>query len=248
MYVSATTQGGNIMSRKEMVRQLAEHLGIQAKYLGVPSFAYQVGDFMVDRDGLITDDKGEMVELEMIISGEAKAVEEPTATEEITTIEVGLPLDGHDTRTLKNLINMIYSRQELIKKALKITDDMVDKKFVEELKTVEPRDLNDFINLSQGKCCGIHFAADTVTFISHLTQPDEIKAFTDFIGLLNVKAKALKYASAKPVITDNEKYTFRAWLMWLGMIGVEYKIARKVLLQNLSGNTAFRKRILDTRR
>jgi hypothetical protein len=51
----------------------------------------------------------------------------------------------------------------------------------------------------------------------------------------------LKYASAKPINTDNEKYAFRTWLIRLGMTGNEYKSTRKLLLQNLSGNGAFRK-------
>ena len=38
----------------------------------------------------------------------------------------------------------------------------------------------------------------------------------------------------------NEKYTFRVWLMRLGMKGEEYKTARKLLLGNLKGHAAFR--------
>ena len=44
-----------------------------------------------------------------------------------------------------------------------------------------------------------------------------------------------------PINTDNEKYAFRTWLIRLGMTGNEYKSTRKLLLQNLSGNGAFRK-------
>ena len=40
--------------------------------------------------------------------------------------------------------------------------------------------------------------------------------------------------------TDNDKYAFRCFLLRLGFIGDEYKIARKVLLRNLKGNSAFR--------
>ena len=39
---------------------------------------------------------------------------------------------------------------------------------------------------------------------------------------------------------DNEKYAFRCFLLRLGMIGEEYKAARKVLLRNLTGSSAFR--------
>ena len=60
------------------------------------------------------------------------------------------------------------------------------------------------------------------------------------IGLLNQNAKALKHASAKSKDTDNDKFTFRVFLIRLGMVGDEYKVARKVLLENLEGNSAFR--------
>ena len=42
----------------------------------------------------------------------------------------------------------------------------------------------------------------------------------------------------KPV--DNEKYAFRCFLIRLGFIGAEYKSARKILLKNLSGSSAFK--------
>ena len=40
--------------------------------------------------------------------------------------------------------------------------------------------------------------------------------------------------------TDNDKYTFRCFLLRLGFIGNDYKATRKVLLKNLTGNSAFR--------
>ena len=40
---------------------------------------------------------------------------------------------------------------------------------------------------------------------------------------------------------ENEKYAFRCFLLRLGFIGDDSKVARRILLQNLSGNSAFRK-------
>ena len=45
--------------------------------------------------------------------------------------------------------------------------------------------------------------------------------------------------------TDNPKYTMRCYLLRLGMIGAKYKSARKALLRNLSGSSAFRKAAND---
>ena len=40
--------------------------------------------------------------------------------------------------------------------------------------------------------------------------------------------------------SDNEKYTFRTWLLRLGLIGEEFKTARYHLLKNLDGNIAWK--------
>lgn len=53
-------------------------------------------------------------------------------------------------------------------------------------------------------------------------------------------AKDAKRVSSKPTETDNDKYAFRCFLLRLGFIGNEYKTARKILLRNLTGNSAFR--------
>ena len=40
--------------------------------------------------------------------------------------------------------------------------------------------------------------------------------------------------------SDNEKYTFRTWLLRLGLIGDEFKTARLHLLEKLDGNIAWK--------
>ena len=49
-----------------------------------------------------------------------------------------------------------------------------------------------------------------------------------------------KRIQAKEVNEENEKYALRIWLTRLGMNGAEYKTTRKILMQNLSGHSAFR--------
>ncbi|MEG1704871.1 MAG: amidoligase, partial [Niameybacter sp.] len=50
-----------------------------------------------------------------------------------------------------------------------------------------------------------------------------------------------KKASARRTYTDNEKYTFRCWMLRLGLNGEEFKTCRHHLLANLTGNSAWRK-------
>lgn len=59
---------------------------------------------------------------------------------------------------------------------------------------------------------------------------------------LAISAQALTSKAASPTrpVTDNPKYAFRCWLLKLGFIGDEYKIAREVLIKLLPGNSAWR--------
>ena len=225
------------MDRKEIVKRLGEYLGIKPKYLGAPSFAYQVGDYTVGRDGKIINESGDEVNLEAIISNNL----------ETTDLEIALPMKDYTGSTLKNLVNMIYSRQFLIKKALGVEDNFVEEYFISAINNIDFETTKDFLyileELGRENCKGISFNEDTITFIikKQGLVPEEIGEIAKFFSLLNNTAKQLKYASAKPINTDNEKYAFRTWLIRLGMTGNEYKSTRKLLLQNLSGNGAFRK-------
>ena len=217
------------MDRKEKVKILSEYLGIKSKYLGAPSFAYRVGEFTVDKEGKILNKAGDEVELEEILN----PAREETDSGEITTVEIVIPLADHNINTLKTLINMIYSRQLLIKRSFLLDKNLVEGAVVERLNAAET--IEEFKANLEG---GIKIEDNNIAFT---LDTDLVRAASVFFGLLNEQSKELRYASKKPIITDNEKYTFRSWLMRLGMIGDEYKEVRKELLENLSGNSAFRK-------
>ena len=78
------------------------------------------------------------------------------------------------------------------------------------------------------------------TWFLYTVDGDEIAAYTQFISRLCDMARDAKRVSSKPTETDNDKYAFRCFLLRLGFIGKEYKTARKILLRNLMGNSAFR--------
>ena len=65
-------------------------------------------------------------------------------------------------------------------------------------------------------------------------------AYAQFVAGLADLAWRQKRVSKNPVTTDNDRFTFRTFLIRLGMVGEEYKKARKILLRNLAGNSAFR--------
>lgn len=53
-------------------------------------------------------------------------------------------------------------------------------------------------------------------------------------------AKKQKRVTAKEHGTRNDKFDMRLFLVRLGFIGEEYKAARKILLQNLTGNSSWK--------
>jgi hypothetical protein len=69
---------------------------------------------------------------------------------------------------------------------------------------------------------------------------DMVKAYTHFITALCHLAKKQKRVLATERVSINEKYDFRCFLLRLGFIGTKYKEERKLLLQHLSGSSAFK--------
>lgn len=88
----------------------------------------------------------------------------------------------------------------------------------------------------------IEVTEDKVSFPWFATMPesDKATAYTQLISALCKMSKEQKRILAKEKPVDNEKYSFRCFLLRLGFIGDEYKTTRKILLQNLSGNGAWK--------
>ena len=73
-----------------------------------------------------------------------------------------------------------------------------------------------------------------------MPEPEEAQAYMSFLTALRAMAKEAKRVLAKETEVENEKYAFRCFLLRLGFIGSDSKEARKILLRNLSGHSAFR--------
>jgi len=243
---------GFIMERKEIIKALGEHFGVTPKYMGVPSFAYEIATgqetYTIDREGKITTSEGKVVELESLINGRVEVEASELTKTETTAFEVVVPMEEHTGITLRNLVNIIYSKQVLIKKSFGIALNIVEDDFSIGINEAKMETLEEFKTAIEdngaGSCPGIafDFVNNTITFkfSEGELNAEKVKAYTQLVALLNQNAKTLKHASAKSKDTDNDKFTFRVWLVKLGMIGDEYKSARKVLLERLEGNSAFR--------
>ena len=70
---------------------------------------------------------------------------------------------------------------------------------------------------------------------------DEVEHHEKFVEALCRMAIHQKRVTAKAVISENEKYDFRCFLLRLGFIGDEHRSFRRYYLRNLSGNAAFKR-------
>lgn len=244
------------MDRKEMVKKLGEFLGVKPKYLNVPTFAYEIitedETYTIDRQGTITNSAGEVKTYEEIINPsepERETGNEQPAVLELDGIEVTLPLEGHTGNTLRNLVNMLYSKQHLIMMAFETNEPLMDETCPQDLGDKETSTIEEFKKaldeLGVERIPGVAFDFEKETFTIKLAaqnlDSEKIAAFQDLAAFINQNAKKQKRATFKRAQDENPKYAFRTWLIRLGMNGPEYKTTRKALLQNLEGSGAFRK-------
>ena len=214
--------------RKKMVEIVGRTLGVQPIYCGAPTFAYRVGAFEITRDGSICfGDEADEAKVERVrtaLRGAGFAAEEDesemtmaeseedAATDDEDKLTISLPRSSFTETALKNLDALLASKGKLIQKAFNIEK------------------------------AAYTLTEDTIKFawLHGKIVEDTVRAYTDFIGKLCEMAQRQKRAVAKEKPTENEKYAFRCFLLRLGMIGDTYKTSRKILLQNLTGSSAFK--------
>jgi len=246
------------MERKEIVKALGEHFEVMPKYMGAPSFAYQIetGEeiYTIDRVGSIKNSKGIELSLESILKPEQVEAEIETKVQEkleeqlIDGFEVAIPFGEHTAITLRNLVNMLSSKQKLIAKAFDLKEPLIDQDFAKDLAEKDTSNLGNFeISIHEvgaERCKGLIFDFEnanlTFKLLAEDLNQDKISAFVDLVVHINKNSLKLKHASFKPSQDDNPKFAFRTWLTRLGMISDEFKATRKTLLANLEGNSAFR--------
>lgn len=245
-------------NRKAAAQRLAKITGEESRYTKMPRCAYEVGAYAIEKDGSVTVAEGADLQPLMTLAEEGlvEPFEEPATepaeeapAQEPVSLTVEVPMKNHTGATLRNLINLIYTRAGLINKALG-TGFRVDEALVEAMKddacALTKEALLQAIGgfeAEHGKAIdGLTITPEGITF-STLTETGDagtLQTFTILCGMMNKQALDQKRIQAKAVNEENEKYALRIWLTRLGMNGPEFKDARRVLMANLSGNCAFR--------
>lgn len=99
--------------RKKLVAAISEILTLPAKYLGAPSFAYEVGGVTIDKNGTVScEDAGK---LSTALCECGFAVDLPEVGDSLV---IEYPKADMTDAALENLQRLVASKQSLIKKAL----------------------------------------------------------------------------------------------------------------------------------
>ena len=161
--------------------------------------------------------------------------------------EISFPLTDHTVQSLTNLICMIHSRGALISKAT-AGEFYADQTLVDEIAGHEFRSIHELIAFireweeTNPELKGIYFADDKLIFSGFGAAPDaeHVQTFTKLAAAMNRMAITQKRVQAKDVDDSNEKYAMRIWLVRIGFGGAECKTDRRILMEHLTGHTAFR--------
>lgn len=229
--------------RKRLVEAISAYTQADAKYLGAPTFAYEVDYFTIDKNGCVSfNDRADSEEIEGLIEtlvsqgfvaqvsdlgceeaaqdAPAADAEEPSQEAELATTEA----DSAETGLTVSLPLDGFSGD-----ALDRLHKLVDCKASLIKKALGAERLD------------IQIEEEKVSFPwwDALPTLEETGAYTAFIAAISKMAKEAKRVTATEKDVESEKYAFRGFLLRLGFIGADSKAQRKLLLKNLSGSAAF---------
>ena len=179
-------------------------------------------------------------------------------------LHVHVDASSHTPQTLRNIVNIMASKEDLLYKTLQVQVNReeyclkADTRFLEELNHKRPRTMEEVeelwyngrgsryhhYDISRYHALNLHsvFSKGTIEFrmFNSTLHAGEVKAYIQLCLAISHQALVQRGASRIKTQPENEKYTFRTWLLRLGLIGDEFKTARQHLLKNLEGNIAWR--------
>ena len=286
----------NHITRDAAARIVAEYFGTEntVKYIGAGYFTWICKDtkgrtWQFQRDVSIAGDNehkcematpilmyDDMEDLQEIVRRlrHAGAISNPNNG---CGVHIHIGAKGQTPKTIRNLVNLMESHEQLITRALKLDArrlgrwcQTVDPNFLKAINEKKPDtmeklsdvwyesqncswDRNAHYNASRYHMLNLHatFTKGTIEFrLFQFNNPGHnfkgglhagmLKSYVQFCLALCDRAKKVKYATYRPLQSENDKYTMRVWLLHLGFIGDEFKTARDILTRNLTGDAAHR--------
>ena len=167
-------------------------------------------------------------------------------------------------RNLVNIANIFYQNEDMLYKAIKCDSQHRDVGYCKKTDESTLGRLNRALKTSgslehawyghtnsyhghyddsryHGLNLHAYFTKGTVEFrcFNSELHAGKVKTYVQLCLAMAQQALTQKRTRDAKRITTNEMYTFRCWLLRLGLIGDEFKTARHHLLKNLTGNASW---------
>lgn len=181
-------------------------------------------------------------------------------------IHVHVGADKHNAKSLKNLVNIMYQKQDMLYRAIEMLPNRANRwakkipaNVVERMQKANSKKLDSVARAWYNDDPSRHTAkyddsryhglnlhsvwyTGTVEFrlFNATTHAGKVKAYIQFCLAVSAQAINSKATSAIQTVSDNEKFTFRGWLIRLGLNGDEFKTCRQHMMANLKGNGSVR--------
>lgn len=275
------------ITRNAAAKIIAGHFGTQATHVGGSYDTYTVPDHEGRRWKVVSDAsircqaRGERTASRLysveVVSPICKYEDIETVQELVRQLRHGgarvndscgihihVDASRHNPQTLRNIVNIMASKEDLLYKTLKVNIDRqhycqkADLRFLDDMNTHRPKSMDDVERLwyngdsrryshydqTRYHALNLHsvFSKGTIEFrmFNSTLHAGEVKSYIQLCLAISHQALVQKCASRNRTHSENEKYTFRTWLLRLGLIGDEFKTARQHLLKNLDGNIAWK--------
>lgn len=183
-------------------------------------------------------------------------------------LHVHVDAANHNRQSLKNLIGIMYSKEDILFKALQVNEarasrwcKKVREPMLQQARTLssdETKDLtqlesiwyegnvsnSEHYNWTRYYALNLHsvFYRGTVEWrcFNSTLHAGRAAAYVNLCLAISAQAIAQRSTVMRKTHSDNELFTFRVWLVRLGLNGDEFKNTRNHLLANLDGDRAWR--------
>ena len=183
-------------------------------------------------------------------------------------IHVHVDAANHNRQSLKNLIGIMYSKEDILFKALQVDPirardycQKVREPMLRQARTLSSDATNDLTQLErvwyEGNventdhynwtryyALNLHsvFYRGTVEWrcFNSTLHAGKVAAYVNLCLAISAQAIAQRSTVMRKTQSENELFTFRVWLVRLGLNGEEFKHTRDHLLAHLEGDRAWR--------
>ena len=184
-------------------------------------------------------------------------------------IHVHVDAANHNRQSLKNLIGIMFSKEDILFKALQVNEGRAARwcqkvrepmlREARKLSSDETKDLTklesiwyegddghtEHYNWTRYYALNLHsvFYRGTVEWrcFNSTLHAGKVAAYVNLCLAISAQAIAQRSTVMRKTHSDNELFTFRVWLVRLSLNGPEFKHTRDHLLANLEGDRAWRR-------